>query len=105
MPETTDTTPSAMQPVTPTEAASLVILRGPEDTPDVLLGRRRDTARFMPGYFVYPGGAVDAPDIALADSGWPGSRFHCAAIRETWEEAGVSLAKAGSLPPHLVNID
>jgi 8-oxo-dGTP pyrophosphatase MutT (NUDIX family) len=106
VPEISNTTTlPETQPVTPTEAASLVILRGPVDAPDVLLGRRRDTARFMPGYFVYPGGAVDAPDIALADSGWPGSRFHCAAIRETWEEAGVSLAKPGTLPSHLIDID
>jgi 8-oxo-dGTP pyrophosphatase MutT (NUDIX family) len=100
--DATDPTP---MPVTPTEAASLVILRGPEDAPDVLLGRRRDTARFMPGYFVYPGGAVDAPDIALADSDWPGSRFHAAAIRETWEEAGVSLARPGTLDADLVTLD
>jgi 8-oxo-dGTP pyrophosphatase MutT (NUDIX family) len=102
MPSSIDASP---QPVKPTDAASLVILRGPVESPEVLLGRRRDTARFMPGYFVYPGGAVDAPDIALADSDWPGSRFHCAAIRETWEEAGVSLAKAGALPSHLIPLD
>lgn len=85
-------------PVTPVPAASLIILRGDRDAPEVLMGRRRDTARFMPGYYVYPGGAVDPGDIALAATDWPGTALHAAALRETWEETGVAVAKQGRLP-------
>ena len=107
VPEPDQSAPPAVTPPagTPTDAASLVILRGTADAPEVLLGRRRETARFMPGYFVYPGGAVDTPDHALVESGWPGSRFHAAAIRETWEETGVSLARQGQLSSRLGNAD
>lgn len=83
----------------PVDAASLVILRGDPQAPDVLLGRRRDTARFMPGAYVFPGGAVDPPDIDLGNSPeWQGTRFHAAAIRETWEETGLMIAAEGPLP-------
>jgi 8-oxo-dGTP pyrophosphatase MutT (NUDIX family) len=75
------------------------MLRGPAEAPEVLLGKRRENARFMPGVYVYPGGAVDASDIALeADPDWPGGRFHAAAIRETWEETGVMIAEPGERP-------
>ncbi|MDW3207749.1 MAG: NUDIX domain-containing protein [Alphaproteobacteria bacterium] len=85
--------------VHPADAASLVILRGAPDAPEVLLGRRRDNARFMPGVYVFPGGAVDPPDVGMERSAdWPGTRFHAAAIRETWEETGVMIAEPGPLP-------
>lgn len=90
--------------IQPADAASLVILRGPKDAPEVLLGRRRDNARFMPGVYVFPGGAVDPPDAEMERStAWNGSRFHAAAIRETWEETGLLIAERGDLPdcaPH-----
>lgn len=92
-------------PVTPVPAASLIILRGPRDAPEVLMGRRRDTARFMPGYYVYPGGAVDPGDIALAATGWPGTALHAAALRETWEETGVAVAAPGTLPEAVSGTD
>ncbi|WP_421878281.1 NUDIX hydrolase [Pacificispira sp.] len=83
----------------PVDAASLVILRGDPSAPDVLLGRRRDNARFMPGAYVFPGGAVDPPDIDLGNSPeWRGTRFHAAALRETWEETGLMIATRGPLP-------
>lgn len=90
---------AADTPPAPRDAASLVVLRGAADAPEVLLGKRREEARFMPGVYVYPGGAVDASDIALeADPAWPGGRFHAAAIRETWEETGVMIAEPGERP-------
>ena len=85
-------------PVIPRDSASLVILRGSVDAPQVLLGKRRDDARFMPGSYVFPGGAVDPGDLILGDDPtWPGTRFHAAALRESWEEIGATIAKAGSL--------
>ena len=37
------------QPVRPRHAASLVLLKGDLDSPEVLLGRRPMASRFMPG--------------------------------------------------------
>ena len=83
--------------VTPRDSASLVILRGTVDAPQVLLGKRRDDARFMPGSYVFPGGAVDPGDLILGDDpAWPGTRFHAAALRESWEEIGATIATSGS---------
>jgi 8-oxo-dGTP pyrophosphatase MutT (NUDIX family) len=96
---------SDLAPVTPRPAASLIILRGPRDAPEVLMGRRRDTARFMPGYYVYPGGAVDPCDIALGATEWPGTALHAAALRETWEETGVAVAMPGALPADIRDSD
>ncbi len=89
-------------PVTPRDASSLVLFKGDPDRPLVLMGRRREDLRFMPGYYVFPGGTVDPTDAAIAN----GLPIHpavraslsrhavdemvpalvWAAIRETWEE-------------------
>lgn len=87
----------ARDSVQPVDAASLVILRERTAGPEVLLGKRRETARFMPGYYVFPGGAVDPADKDLGASTWPGTRFHAAATRETWEETGVLITQSGLL--------
>jgi 8-oxo-dGTP pyrophosphatase MutT (NUDIX family) len=51
----------------------------------VLLVQRNPEARFMPGVWVFPGGAVDASD-------GEGEEAHrAAAIRELAEEAGIEL--------------
>jgi 8-oxo-dGTP pyrophosphatase MutT (NUDIX family) len=51
----------------------------------VLLVRRNPEARFMPGVWVFPGGAVDATD-------GEGEEAHrAAAVRELAEEAGIEL--------------
>jgi 8-oxo-dGTP pyrophosphatase MutT (NUDIX family) len=51
----------------------------------VLLVRRNPEARFMPGVWVFPGGAVDASD-------GDGEEAHrAAAVRELAEEAGIAL--------------
>lgn len=87
---------------TPRDAASMVLFRGPVEGPEVLMGRRRDDLRFMPGYYVFPGGTVDDTDreIARALTLHPATRDNLlrhappglvpalawAAIRETWEE-------------------
>lgn len=86
--------------VRPRDAASLILLRGQGRDLEVLVGRRPLHLRFMPGVYVFPGGAIDAgdrvrwqvethaerlgPRLALAAR---------AALRETWEEAGVLLGR------------
>ena len=43
----------------PRQAASLIVLR---DGAEILMARRSDAHRFMPGMLVFPGGAVDPAD-------------------------------------------
>ena len=56
------------RPVHPKDAASVILLRGSRTDPEVLLGRRRLNARFMPGIYVFPGGRVDRADYRHASS-------------------------------------
>jgi 8-oxo-dGTP pyrophosphatase MutT (NUDIX family) len=102
----------------PKDAASLIIIdrSGPEAK--VLLGRRHEAHKFMPGKFVFPGGRVESLDRLmpaaseldaltearlLARSGRPSSgkarALALAAIRETFEETGLMLgAKRDNAP-------
>ena len=91
--------------VRPRDAASLILLRGEGKTLEVLAGRRPLHVRFMPGVYVFPGGAIDPPDrmawaieAGTATFGSRLARSARAAMRETWEEAGVLLGRpAGRL--------
>lgn len=87
------------------DAATVLILRD-ADTPDpaVLMGQRGRAAAFMPGKFVFPGGAVDPADaeVSLAAPlpepcarriGPRAGALAAAAIRELWEETGLALAR------------
>jgi 8-oxo-dGTP pyrophosphatase MutT (NUDIX family) len=90
------------RPVRPRRAASLILLRSGTGGAEALLGRRSRTARFMPGVFVFPGGAVQRSDAMP----WPGetplngdarqSRLRIsarAALRETFEETGFIVGR------------
>jgi 8-oxo-dGTP pyrophosphatase MutT (NUDIX family) len=89
--------------VRPRDAASLILLRGQGDRLEVLVGRRSPRARFMPGVYVFPGGAIDRQDRlawsvergaeAVAPRLREGAR---AALRETWEEVGVLVGGRGA---------
>jgi 8-oxo-dGTP pyrophosphatase MutT (NUDIX family) len=86
--------------VRPRDAASLVLLRGAGATLEVLVGRRPLAARFMPGVYVFPGGAIDPPDrrpwIVETATEWLAPRLARAAraaLRETWEEVGVLVGR------------
>lgn len=88
-------------------AATLALTRDTENGLQVLLLQRTWDAVFMPGYYVFPGGAVDATDdhcqrwlqghsdesashsLGLAEGG---AGYMIAAIRECFEEAGLLLA-------------
>jgi 8-oxo-dGTP pyrophosphatase MutT (NUDIX family) len=68
---------------TPRQSASVILLRDGTDGLELLLVRRNPAQRFMGGYWVFPGGAVDAAE-------GEGDRAHrAAAVRELREEAGV----------------
>ena len=89
--------------VRPRDAASLILLRGEGRTLEVLAGRRPLHVKFMPGIYVFPGGAIDPPDRISwnVESGTEAlgsklARSARAALRETWEEAGVLIGRPGS---------
>jgi 8-oxo-dGTP pyrophosphatase MutT (NUDIX family) len=79
-------------PAIPRLAATIILLRrGGKHTErgvEVLLARRADSQSFMPGVWVFPGGAVDEGEEAAA-----------CAIRELEEETGISLGDGGELHP------
>ncbi|MDP3520146.1 MAG: MBL fold metallo-hydrolase [Hydrogenophaga sp.] len=87
--------PAALRP-----AATVLLLR---DTPagiEVLMTRRSLTASFAPGAYVFPGGGIDAADNAAHAQSMrrpTQSDLHLtqavAAIRESFEELGVLLAR------------
>lgn len=71
----------------------------------MLAGRRPLDVKFMPGVYVFPGGAIDPPDrIAWSVEagtevlGSKLARSARAALRETWEEAGVLIGRPGDRP-------
>ena len=90
------------------DAATVMILSG-EDDPHVLMLKRNSRSIFVGDMWVYPGGAVDPDDATpvadetvsgLTDSDASyqigiergGIAFWVAALRETFEEAGILLA-------------
>jgi len=81
--------PNFGPPSTPRPAASVVLLRRGgrhgDRALEVLLLRRSEEAKFMPGVWVFPGGAVDPAD-GEAEAG-----HRACALRELGEEAGIEL--------------
>ncbi len=73
----------------PVPAATLLLLRDGPQGIEVLLATRHDAAGFAAGATVFPGGKVDAGDLA----GGAGDALRVAAIRETFEECGILLAR------------
>ena len=67
---------------TPRQAASVIVLRGGDESLEVLLVKRNPAAKFMGGAWVFPGGAVDA-----GESGEGDAAHRAAALRELAEEA------------------
>jgi 8-oxo-dGTP pyrophosphatase MutT (NUDIX family) len=69
----------------PRQAATVIVLRGGDETLEVLLVQRTASARFMGGIWVFPGGAIDAAD------GEGDAAQRAAALRELEEEAGILI--------------
>ena len=91
----------ARQPARPLEAATVLLLRdGADGALEVLMTRRSAQASFAPGAYVFPGGGIDAQDSVahgLADrrpaQGERQLTEAIAAIRESFEELGILLAR------------
>lgn len=94
----------------PRDAATLILLDRAGPAPKVLMGRRHDRHKFMPGKFVFPGGRVEVYDGRMPASGalppeiearllkhvqrpsaMKARAIALAAIRETCEETGLVL--------------
>lgn len=101
------------RPVRPRDAATLIVIRTCDRGPMCLMGRRHADSAFMPGWFVFPGGSVDGADRAANSASQldltrigamgVGGRARAAralataAVRETYEEAGVMIADPGDV--------
>ncbi|MFD7917786.1 NUDIX hydrolase [Streptomyces sp. NPDC059740] len=96
-----------LTPAEPRVAATVMLLRDGLSGPEVFLLRRRTTMAFAAGACAYPGGGVDPRDRNRVPWSGPSPRewartlgvdeatarsVVCAAVRETFEEAGVLLA-------------
>ena len=75
-------------------AATVVLLRDGELGPEVLLLRRSKELKFAGGSWVFPGGRIDAGDYQLGCEDVEVAARH-AAVRETAEEAGISINESG----------
>jgi 8-oxo-dGTP pyrophosphatase MutT (NUDIX family) len=78
-------------------AASIVAVREADGDPEVLVIERSRDTRFLPGYVAFPGGAVEAGDLALAER-WFGSAEQApraCAVRELIEEVGLAPSASG----------
>jgi 8-oxo-dGTP pyrophosphatase MutT (NUDIX family) len=95
----------------PRDAATLILVDRTAAQPRILLGRRRPDMKFMPGKYVFPGGRVDKSDRLMksADELAEHDRLKLlfdmkggaslskaralalAALRETYEEAGIII--------------
>jgi len=92
---------SPSEPVVPRPAATVILIRpGERDALQVFMTRRPDSMRFLPGYCVFPGGALEQEDYLFPKEylhepeGINGSvevAYYIAAARELFEEVGVLL--------------
>lgn len=110
-------------PASPRPSATMVLLREEAGILEVLLLKRSPRSRFIPGAWVFPGGAVDPEDsepvlfprlhgisyeaardrLGPPDGGPPALAYWVAALRETFEETGILLDRgmSGSGTPTL----
>lgn len=95
--------------VVPRDAAALVLCRRDQGEPQILLGRRAGGLKFMPNLYVFPGGRVDPADaraaratdlrpevlakLALGATPARARGLALAAVRETFEEAGLLVGQ------------
>jgi 8-oxo-dGTP pyrophosphatase MutT (NUDIX family) len=87
------------EPVAAIPSATVLLLRDQAGRLEVLMTTRHDAAGFAAGAIVFPGGKLEAEDAALARFGRVGAAgdeaaaLRAAAIRETFEECGILLAR------------
>ena len=97
----------------PKDAATLILIRRDAAQPRVLMGKRSGRHSFMPDKYVFPGGRVDPqdgravsycelrPDVEAKlrfQSRRLPRAFALTAIRETFEETGLLVAREADMP-------
>jgi 8-oxo-dGTP pyrophosphatase MutT (NUDIX family) len=104
--------------LSPVDAATLILMDTSAKAPRILMGKRNQKLKFMPGKFVFPGGRVDPGDRTMVAMGALSPRMEMrlmakasrmtgqrcralamAAIRETFEETGLMIGTAEYGPP------
>jgi 8-oxo-dGTP pyrophosphatase MutT (NUDIX family) len=90
----------ARSPLEPRPAATVITLRDGANGPEAFMLRRSARSAFVPNFYVFPGGALDANDETTA-SEHGCSPLVVAAARESFEEAGFLFARRadGTFPP------
>ena len=103
--------------VKPRDSATLILIDRTETIPKVLLGRRHQRHRFLPGKFVFPGGRIEPADRLMVTAAALNARhvatlmqrvkrpsaakaaaYALAAVRETYEETGLMLGVPAAGP-------
>ncbi len=86
--------------VEPRKAAAAILLRDddakPEQKLQVIMGQRSPDSRNLPGFWVFPGGLVEADDD---DGESVDTKYRNTALRELAEETGIELDGTDSLIP------
>jgi 8-oxo-dGTP pyrophosphatase MutT (NUDIX family) len=77
----------------------VILLRG--EPFEVLMMRRHESSSFVPGAWVFPGGALDAIDREVAGEEREAAAFALCAIRELLEETGIWLGGGDAAPASL----
>lgn len=101
--------------VRPRHAATLILVRDDGARPRVLMGRRHGGHDFMPDKWVFPGGRIDPSDyrapsasalrpqvaerLGKTATAARARALAMAAVRETFEEAGLLLARPMDVKP------
>ena len=99
--------------VRPKDAATLILVRRDAANPRILMGQRSRGHVFMPDKWVFPGGRVDPADVrapaatelaaeieqrlAAGNVRRRPRAFALTAVRETFEETGLIVGRAGAL--------
>jgi 8-oxo-dGTP pyrophosphatase MutT (NUDIX family) len=104
----------------PRDSATLILVDRSGGVPKVLLGRRHQRHRFLPGKFVFPGGRIEPADRLIAAAAAlheqharklmqrvrrpslaKAAAFALAAVRETYEETGIMVGVSTDGPMHV----
>ena len=104
--------------IKPIDAASLVIYKEKKGRVQVLMGRRGNSAKFQPGYYVFPGGVKERwdnhtnflnhlnkksiKDMGVSNSQSKANALAMTAIREAYEEVGLVFGIQAPNTPTIV---
>lgn len=96
----------------PRDSATLILVRRDKAEAQILMGKRSANHAFMPNKFVFPGGKVDSADarikppydlhpdvlarLMLGCSANRARALAMAAVRETFEETGITVGENGA---------